>query len=164
MFCLVLQMTFAQSAVIFPKIPFMSDHLTGSLPTSSKFDSLHSNASKYWEREYVLHQPPVQTARILTQSCVFMQSENMPRFLRKQTHILTCFHYLCCLLVNVCITGQLPSPPSKKILALRKTKKIFLQWILGNYIKSQMFTWQKASICFTLTAQYLCQVKMWPTL
>lgn len=121
-------MTFSQPAVIFPKIPFMSDHLTSSLPTSSisKFDSLHSNASKYWEREYLLHQPPVQTARILIQSCVFMQSENMPRFLREQTHILTCFHYLCCLLVNVvCITGQLPSPQQENPCIEKNQENIF---------------------------------------
>lgn len=126
MFCLVLQITFSHPEVIFLKIPFISDHLTSTLPTSSisKFDSLHTNATKYQGRGYLLHQPPVQIATSLTHSCVFMQLENMARLLRKQIDILTWFHCLCCLLVNaVCIIGQLSSPFTRKSLQLHREKQ-----------------------------------------
>lgn len=168
MFCLVLQIIFSHPAVIFLKLPLISDHLTSTIPTSavSKINVLHTNATKHWGRGYLLNQPPVWIATSLTQSFVFVQLENMPRLLRKQTDILICFHDLFCLLVNdvVCIISQLSSPLQENPYNyIRRSKKTLSQWILGNYTWSQMFTWQKASIYFTLIAQYLCQMKMWPT-
>lgn len=126
MFCLVLQIVFSHPAVIFLKIPFISDHLTSAIPSSSvsKINGLHTNATKHWGRGYLSNQPPVQRATSLAKSCVFMQLENMPRLLRKQTDILTCFHYLFCLLVNaVCIISQLSFPFTRKSVQLQREEQ-----------------------------------------
>lgn len=143
----------------------ISDHLTCTLPTSStpKINQQFAH-SCHWRLGYFLNHPAAQIATSRAQSCVFMQLESMPRLLRKQTDILTCFHDLFCLLLNaVCITTQLSPPFIRKSLQLHREKHKSPPEIRFRKLPMKLdVLLAKATVRFTLIAQYLCQMKITP--